>query len=778
MNGPLHGVKVFDLSIIGVGPFATMILANMGADVIKVEQPGWPPTRQGSPPLYKGLSIVYMACQLGKRGIALNLKTSQDKETAMRLLKETDVFVENMKWGTVQKLGLGYEEIKELNPSIVYGNFPGWGSSGPYASLGSGAPTAHTFAGATAVTGKRDGEPEGLRWYLHDFNAGSYIGMVVLLGLLHRERTGKGLYLINPQVSASVAIQTSRIAEFLVTGRNVPPMGSSTTNTAPHRAFICQDNRWLAVGVLKDVQWRALCRAVEANDLLEDPRFATNPGRVRHRDELESRLGEILSSKPSKWWTIQLRKYKVPVSPFLDHEEIFNHPQVKANRIFTRLKYPGIGTLPFGNIPFQYSKTPIRIRPGNWPGGDTVDIQENGFGGDTRPFQRADDYFGPKGVGEKGILDGITVVDMTEGITGPYASLLLADNGARVIKIEPPEGDYSRQFMPQFKGVSAAFFHLNRNKEGARLNITKLKDREQLLELLGTADVFIEEEGQSKLKRLGLNYQTLEKLNRKLVHCTIMPFGTKGPLRNQPASELVLQAMSDLPNNLGVAGEEPVRMGPDYAMSEASLYVNHAILGALYHVWRTGEGQHITVSQLGAILHQKSVQWVGTVNPDAWNGAMSWYHGMPDHPYKTMDVPIRLGPIAKAEELPDLLRALGMEKYASDPIFKNPPETIMGLTHMDVAMDNGPLALQAKDIWEEIFRQWKGQDLVRVLEKFGSASTEANNYQQLYEHPQTKAMGLFKEVDDPKLGRVKYQCPPWIFEGVPRVDPWPYQDIG
>ena len=131
MNGPLQGVKVFDLSIIGVGPFATMILANMGADVIKVDQPGWPPTRQGSPPFYNGLSIVYMACQLGKRGIVLNLKTSQDKETAVRLLREADVFVENMKWGTVQKLGLGYKEIEELNPSIVYGNFPGWGSSGP-----------------------------------------------------------------------------------------------------------------------------------------------------------------------------------------------------------------------------------------------------------------------------------------------------------------------------------------------------------------------------------------------------------------------------------------------------------------------------------------------------------------------------------------------------------------------------------------------------------------------------------------------------------------------
>ena len=774
MAGPLQGVKIFDLTIIGVGPFATMILASMGANVVKVDPPDWwSPPRQGSPPNYSGLSIVYMACQLGKRGILLDLKTPDGHASAVGLIKEADVFVENMKWGTVQRLGLGYEEISKLNPSIVYGNFPGWGADGPYADWGSGADTAHTFGGATAVTGRRGGEPESLRWYLHDFNASSYIAMVLLLGLLHRERTSQGLHIMNPQVGASVAIQTSRIAEFLATGQNVPPMGSSTTTTVPHRAFHCQDKRWLAVGVIKDSQWRALCRAIKADDLLKDPRFATNPGRVQHRDKLENRLGKIFASKPARWWTIQLRRHKVPVSPFLDHEEIFNHPQVKANKYFLPLKYPRIGTLPFGNIPFQYSKTPIQVRPGLWPGEHTSQVLEEGFG-DDGTSQQAKGYFGPKGAGEKGILDGITVVDTTEGITGPYASLLLADSGARVIKVEPPEGDYARQFMPQFNGASAAFFHLNRNKEGTRLDMRNPEDRKSLLELLKAADVFIEEEGQPSLKRWGLSYQDLEKLNPRLVYCTITPFGTKGPLRNQPASELVLQAMSDLPNNLGVPGEEPVRMGPDYATAETSLYVNHAILGALYHAWRTGEGQHITISQLGAILHQKSVQWVGTVDPDDWNGAMAWYLGLPDHPHKTGDVPIKLRPIEKAEQMPELLRTLGMERYIDHPVFKNPPNKIMSSGGMGEPIDSADLAFQAKRIWEEAFKKWRGQDLVQLLAKFGSRSTEANNYQQLYDHPQTKAMGLFKEADDPKLGKVKFLTSPWKLHGIPAVVPEPF----
>ena len=496
---------------------------------------------------------------------------------------------------------------------------------------------------------------------------------------------------------------------------------------------------------------------------------------MQHRQEVEERLADIFITKPARWWVIQLRKNKVPVSPFVDYEEIFNHPQVRANRYFVSLKYPRIGTLPFGNIPFQYSKTPVQVRPGPWPGEHTSQVLEKGFGPDGA--SQAKGYFAPQGPMERGILDGITVVDMTQGITGPFAALLLADNGARVIKVEPPEGDYARQFMPQFKGTSAAFFHLNRNKEGIRLDISKARDRDKLLELLKSADVCIEEEGQARLKRWGLDYQDLEKLNRRLICCTITPFGTKGPLRNQPASELVLQAMSDLPNNLGVPGEEPIRMGPDYAESETSLYVTHAILGALYHAWRTGQGQHITVSQLGAILHQKSLQWVGTVDPDDWDGNLVYHYGKPRHPYKTADVDINLSPIQKAEQMPELLKALGMEKYIDDPLFKNSPNKIMSSGGMGGPSDDDGISLRAKLIWEECFKNWRSEDLINLLEKFGSRNGPANNYQQLYSHPQTKALGLFKEVDDPKLGKVRYQCPPWTFYGVPRIEPKPYNDL-
>ena len=310
---------------------------------------------------------------------------------------------------------------------------------------------------------------------------------------------------------------------------------------------------------------------------------------MKHRDELEDRLQAIFSTNPARWWTIQLHKQKVPVSLFYDYETIPDLPQVKANRYIVNLTYPGAGTLPFGNIPFQYSKTPVTLRPGPWPGQDTERVLKEGWGPDDRVPAKG--YFGPKEPMTKGPLEGVTVVDMTQGICGPYASLLLADAGARVIKVEPPEGDYARGFSPPLNGASAVFFHLNRNKEGLRLDIRKEQDKRRLLELLKDADVLIEETGQRRMKRLGLGYQDLEKLNPGLIHCSISPYGTKGPLRDQPASELTLQAMSDFLNTLGVAGEEPVRMGPDMASAGTSLFAVHGIL----EIWPESGGSRVSV---------------------------------------------------------------------------------------------------------------------------------------------------------------------------------------
>ena len=769
MGGPLQGVRVFDMTHAGVGPWGTMILAAMGANVIKIDPPGGDGIRNMKP-RYDDLSAVYMHCNLGKKGIYLDLKSDEGKEVARGLLKDADLYAENMKWGAVQRLGFGYDDVSKLNPRIVYGNYPGWGSTGPLKDRGSADNTAQAFSGVVSTTGTRDGAGEFIRWYaLHDFNASSFVTTTLLLGLLHRERSGHAPRMENPQVASSIAVQTSRIAEFLATGENVPPMGSANTATVPHRAFLCQDKRWLAVGVITDAQWRGLCKAISAPELLEDARFSTNPGRVKHRDELEDRLGTIFSTNPARWWTIQLRKQKVPVSLFYDYETIPDLPQVKANRYIVNLKYPGAGTLPFGNIPFQYSKTPVTLRPGPWPGQDTERVLREGWGTDDRVPAKG--YFGPTGPVDKGPLEGVTVVDMTQGICGPYASLLLADAGARVVKVEPPEGDYARHFSPPLNGVSSAFFHLNRNKEGVRLDTRKSEDRQRLLELLKNADVFIEETGQRRMKRLGLSYQDLEKLNPGLIYCSISPHGTKGPLRDQPASELTLQAMSDFLNTLGVAGEEPVRMGPDMASAGTSLFAVHGILGALYHKWRTGEGQRIDVSMLATMVHQRGITWTSMVDPDEWAGFYcEGYMKPPDTGYKTADQPVTLAAPRKADRFPDIMKALGLEQYLEHPLFQNLPRDLLGWG------GTGDLHVQAKPIWEGSFQNRSSDDLLELLHSLGANGAQVNTFKELFAHPQMEALGMVREMDDPTLGKLTSVVAPWRMDGIPKPKPVPYRE--
>lgn len=774
MPGPLQGIRVFDLTGHGVGPWATMILAAMGANVIKIEsEQRVRATGRGDSATYRGLGTLYMHAHLGKKGVYLDLKLPEGQRVAQKLLEDADVFVENMKWGTVQRLGLGYEDVSRINPRIVYGNYPGWGSTGPLKDKGSVDPIAQAFAGPAAITGKLGGRAEFIRWLgLHDFTASSYIVTTTLLGLLYRDRTGSGIQMESAQQGASIAIQTSRIAEFLATGRNVPRMGSATTTTVPHRAFLCKDRRWLAVGVLTDAQWRGLCAAIDTRELLEDPRLATNPGRVANRDEVDNKIQKILKTKPARWWTIQLRKRKVPVSLFYDTATIPDLPQVRTNRYIRRVRYPRIGTLPFGNLPLQYSKTPVALRPGIWPGQDTERVLKEGWGEDGAGPNKAD--FGPKGSLEKGVLGGVTVVDTTQGLCGPYASLLLADSGARVIKVEPHEGDYARHFGPPMLGdVSAVFFHLNRNKEGVRLDIRKRTDRNRLLELVKNADVFLEEEGQPRLKRLGLSYEELKEQNPHLIYCTITPFGAKGPLRDQPTAELVLQAMSAFPNDLGVPGEEPVRMGPDMASLGASMYVTNGILGALHHAWTTGEGQHLTVDMLGTLIHQRGITWTSIEDPEEWTGFYCESDLKPPYyGYKTADQTIGLTALREEEALPRLLKALELEEYIDHPLFQNSVRDIMGWN------GDANVALKARPIWEQGFQKNKAEKLVELLQQFGSMAAPVNNYKQLFSHPQIEALGMVTVVEFPTLGKISFLRPPWRLYGIPRVSPKPYIELG
>ena len=242
---PLDGVRVLDLSRLAPGPYCSMLLGDLGADVLLVESPPQFVGRRGGAAASDGSDDdpeaqrrrAYSALGRNKRSIVLNLREQDGRDVFHRLCEDVDVVLEGFRPGLVERLGADYRTVSAINPRIVYGNYPGWGSTGPMKDRGSADPTAQAFSGAVSTTGKAGGAGEFIRIYaLHDFNASSYIVTTTLLGLLYRERSGKGIKMENAQVASSIAAQTSRIAEFLASGKNVLPMGSACATTVPHRS--------------------------------------------------------------------------------------------------------------------------------------------------------------------------------------------------------------------------------------------------------------------------------------------------------------------------------------------------------------------------------------------------------------------------------------------------------------------------------------------------------------------------------------------------------------
>jgi crotonobetainyl-CoA:carnitine CoA-transferase CaiB-like acyl-CoA transferase len=372
----LEGIRVFDLTIAAVGPWATKLLGALGADVIKVEAPGGDRLSHMVPPTIKGNSVLYISANHNKRMIELDLKKEADRAIALKFIEQSDVFVQNMRPGAVERLGLGYDVVAKLNPRMIYVAASAYGRTGPMAGEAGIDPTVQSFCGWCGITGPEHGRGELYRHLAHlDLTTATTITQAVLQALIARERTGRGQRIDLEMLTAAMALQTTRLAEYFATGEQPAPLGSAAATTAPHQAFECEDQRYLAIGVERDEQWPGFCRALKLDELIADARFATNPLRVAHRAELTPILAERFKTKPAAWWTIRLNQEKVPNGPFLRFEELRNHPQVIVNGHIVEIDTPHWGRMAVDGLPWKFELTPAGpIRAGGRPGEHAAEL--------------------------------------------------------------------------------------------------------------------------------------------------------------------------------------------------------------------------------------------------------------------------------------------------------------------------------------------------------------------------------------------------------------------
>ncbi len=358
-HGPLKGARVIELAHIMAGPVCGMMLADMGADVIKVEKvPGGDDTRQMLPPDIDGESAAFMMMNRNKRGIAVNLKDEQGKEVLRRLLADADVVIENYRRGTMERLGLGYDALKQINPGLIYCEISGFGRTGPYADRAGFDLIAQGMSGLMSVTGEGPGRPPvKVGPPLSDITAGILGAMGVSAAYAHKLKTGEGQRVDTSLFEAAITQTYWQSAITFATGHSPGPMGSAHPLNAPYQAFRTADG-WINIGAANQSNWRRLLEVLEAPELVEDERFGDNPGRMAHMNELTEALEAHFRTRDTADWLYRMEKAGVPAGPVLDIAEMHSDPQAIAREMVTEAEHARLGPVKTIGLPVKFSGTP------------------------------------------------------------------------------------------------------------------------------------------------------------------------------------------------------------------------------------------------------------------------------------------------------------------------------------------------------------------------------------------------------------------------------------
>jgi formyl-CoA transferase len=358
---PLTDLLVLDLSRVLAGPFATMMLADLGATVIKVERPGsGDDTRQWGPPFAGGESAYYLSINRNKKSLTVNLKHEQGRQIVRELAGRADVLVENWRVGTMESWGLGYAALRADNPGLIYCSISGYGQTGPYRERPGYDFIIQAEGGIMSITGPVEGPPTKVGVAIVDLTAGMYATIAILAALHERERSGQGQYIDTALLDAQVSWLANVGSNFLVSGQRPARYGNAHANIVPYEPFPTADG-WLAVGVGNDGQWQKLCALADWEDLAQDLRFATNPQRVAHRDTLVPILHTRFRARPSAEWQAALLEAGIPCGPINAIDQVFADPQVLARDMLVELPHPTAGTVRLAGSPLKLSRTPVRI---------------------------------------------------------------------------------------------------------------------------------------------------------------------------------------------------------------------------------------------------------------------------------------------------------------------------------------------------------------------------------------------------------------------------------
>ena len=363
MTGPLEGITILDLTWVLSGPYASMVLCDLGAEVIKVERPPYGDIARTTGPHVNGESCYFFSINRGKKSIAIDLSRDEGRELFLRLVEQVDVVMENFTPGTMDRRGIGYEALRKRNPRLVYAATSGFGQTGPDRLRSALDIVVQGMGGVMSITGHPGGPPTRPGLSLGDIAGGLFTAIGVLAALQERERSGEGQLVDVSMLDCQIAILENAFVRYFATGDLPGPIGTRHPLATPFQAFPTKDGHIvLALSWGVENQWELFCALIGRSELINDQRFETSGSRTEHHAELEPILSEALRQRPTEEWLREFDTIGLPCGPLNNIAQAAELPQVKAREMLVEVEHPVIGKLPLANTPVKLSRTPGGIR--------------------------------------------------------------------------------------------------------------------------------------------------------------------------------------------------------------------------------------------------------------------------------------------------------------------------------------------------------------------------------------------------------------------------------
>ncbi|MED1202352.1 CaiB/BaiF CoA transferase family protein [Heyndrickxia acidicola] len=362
MGSALSGIKVLDLTRVLAGPLCTMTLGDLGAEIIKVEAPGGSDdTRYWGPPFQNNISAYYLCANRNKKSLTVNLKADKGKEIIKKLALESDVIIHNFKTGTMERLGLSYDVLSELNPRAVYCSITGFGETGPYKELAGYDFIIQAMCGFMSITGSKESGPQKAGVAITDILTGLNACIAIQAALLERSRSGKGQKIDISLFDSGVASLVNIASNYLMSGSIPKPLGNHHANIVPYQTFDTSDGK-MVIAVGNNSQFEKLCSLLGLVHLSSDERFRTNSDRVKNREELVGILQNILIKNATRHWQNLCNDNGIPSGPIYNVEEVFQSPQIKAREMIVEMEHPEAGIIQLVGTPLKLSRTPVTMK--------------------------------------------------------------------------------------------------------------------------------------------------------------------------------------------------------------------------------------------------------------------------------------------------------------------------------------------------------------------------------------------------------------------------------